>query len=525
LELVPFPKWLNSRAEQTRHDDEARENDRDGNEDKTQHAFQVEEEKKEERTTLIFDEDPRKLPMVADIVEELKRTDNILVTEIGKRGLLEYLKEGWMGSSGGNEDEDDLQLAMLCDCHLNFDWELKDDASFWYLMEILQANMIYFLKRRYFDLERYRSDSHGNHSYNRFHESDGRTHSNSSRSIAEDFRTIFDKASTTRYLANRERIASRCFRRFYQQKNKAKAKGYHAQGLAPPTIRKALVRLHRRAGIYLPFSGIRGHPSSCHNQPLQDGVDNYWIDMWWICSSLLGWILEPCLKITFAGACECHGTSMRRSDWLYRQQHSSRPPKKARLQSMEGNENEKENNEDDRVGFIKQSHRVLKIPLGLIRTEVQRLGLYYDNVLLHDGPWDDEIDENYVCKYNNSYSNRALKEDSDEDDDGAFLDERDDDCADEYEIDGDVHGDGGEKDDSNPLNVSGETKCLGDKDAKSDSITNDRNQGEGNAKKGKGRNLQDSMNDIDDNCEKMEDDKAMAVYNSFWLDNGEIIGV
>ena len=61
------------------------------------------------------------------------------------------------------------------------------------------------------------------------------------------------------------------------------------------------------------------------------------------------------------------------------------------------NQRSLEHTEDDRTGFFKQSTRVLKIPLDLIRVEVRKVGLFYDKVLLHDGSWSEEIDENYVC--------------------------------------------------------------------------------------------------------------------------------
>jgi hypothetical protein len=552
LELVPLPVWSNSRTEP-------------GKDEKHTHNFHEEEEKKDnllfgrrkrrsggsERLApniLLEKDDPQKLPMVADIIRELRSTDNILVTEIGKKGLLEYIQQGLMASStsGGGGNDDDHRHHQTCPCHSVCDWELQDEGSFRYLMELLQANMIYFLKRRYFDLERCRYH-HTKESHYHHHETTGHHHQlqhekNRSSSIAEDFKTIFDKASSSRYLSNREQIAIHCFRKPYQKKRggakKATPRG--GLGLSPQTIQKALVRLHRRAGIYLPPTGARSHPSSysvtasnyCHNNAsMEDGVDAYWIDLWRVCSSLLVWILEPCLEITRSlaappvrgspfdhhyaqGDSSCpHHTNhekMRRStDQLYhtrdtqhqqqqhQQQHHLLPPpnKKRRIIDI---------TDDDPAGFVKQSHRISRIPFDLIRTEAQRVGLFYDRVLLHDGLWDEEIDEDYVCSYSDS--------DSDNDGDGDGDDEEDDD-------DNDNGNDDKENDDNdsdiadNAANVSGEENGSKGKG---------QNQGErkganwnGN---GKDRRQPTGNDDDDDDCDDRDDVDAMAMYNSFWAD-------
>ncbi len=349
LELVNLPVWW-------RHAEQAKEGTNDGL------ALQ-------------------KLPWAAAVIEELRRTDNILVTEIGERGLLEFLQDGLMPTSCDDivdrdgDEADEQQIPC--------DWELQDEASFRYLMEILQANMIYFLKRRYFDLERCR---------------DTPSDSKSSNSIAKDFSIIFDKASSSRYLTNRGKVAHVCFLKPYQQK------GNH-NGICPKTIKNALVRLHRRAGIYLPqpVKGRSYHPSPVEHNSLEDGVDAYWIDLWWVCSSLLTWILEPCLEIT---------RSIENAD------HYLCPTKRRKMIH---------NHSSDPAGFLRQ--RLIKIPFSLIRSHTQTIGLYYDKVLLHDGPWDENEDEDYVI-YNSNNSSSNINNDQDSDDD--------DDCSDESSQDKDT---------------------------------------------------------------------------------------
>ena len=501
LELVPLPVWSNSNPEPGKYETHT-------------HNFHEEEEKQDDllfgrrkrrsggserlapNILLEKDDNPWKINMVADIIRELRSTDNILVTEIGKKGLLEYIQQELMATSstigdGGHGHGDDDHRSSVCD------WELQDEESFRYLMELLQANMIYFLKRRYFDLERCRyhhtNESHYHHletntmghNHPHPHENSQSRNRNRGNSIAEDFKTIFDKASSSRYLSNREHIAIHCFRKPYQKKRGGGAKSATPRGgpgLSPKTIQKALVRLHRRAGIYLPPTGARSHPSSysttaaaasdyCHNNnnaSIKVGVDAYWIDMWCVCSSLLVWILEPCLEITRSMAAppvcgspfdhyypqgDCsfpHHANHGSTDQIYQprdtqqqqehyqqQQHHPHhqqqqqhrplpsPNKKRRINGI---------NDDDPAGFVKQSHRVSRIPFDLIRTEAQKVGLFYDRVLLHDGLWDEAIDEDYVCNYS----------DCDKDEDGDGDNEEDDD--DNNTGNGDKENDGNDSD-------------------------------------------------------------------------------
>jgi hypothetical protein len=450
LELVPLPVWSDSRTEprkdetytQNFYEDEEMQDDLLFGKRKRRSGGS---ERLAPNILLEKDDDPRKINMVADIIRELRSTDNILITEIGKKGLLEYIQQGLMVSGSTSDDDgnghghddghnDNDPRYSVCD------WELQDEESFRYLMELLQANMIYFLKRRYFDLERCRyhhttetkchpHDTTGHHQHRPHENNPSRNRSNS---IAEDFKTIFDKASSTRYLSNREHIAIHCFRKPYQKKRRGgtnNAIPREGPGLFPKTIQMALVRLHRRAGIYLPPTGARSHPSSysyssasasnIDNASRKDGVDAYWIDMWRVCSSLLVWILEPCLKITRSmaappmcgspfdhqyprGDCsfphhanhECHARHKQQQlqpKQLQGHQHRQlqSPNKKRRIDGI---------NDDDPAGFAKQSHRVSRIPFELIRTEAQKVGLFFDRVLLHDGLWDEEIDEDYKDK-------------------------------------------------------------------------------------------------------------------------------
>lgn len=281
---------------------------------------------------------PQKWPWVVTILGELRQTDNIFVTEIGKSGLLEFLQGGVMACSNrftSHDNEDQIHH-----CH----WEFQDDACFRYLMEILQANIIYFLKRRYFDMERCRETSHDQRA-------------TSTASIAEDFQSIFGKASSTRYLANRERVALNCFKETYHQQ---KGRSF----LAPEAIQKALARLHHRAGIYLPERLYTSHYE----------IDSYWIDLWWVCSTLLLWILEPCLEITVSLEID-----------PYQLQKKQRVELPTAMRAY------------DATGFVKQSQQVAKIPFRLIRANTEKLGLVYDKVLLHEGPWDEEeADEDFV---------------------------------------------------------------------------------------------------------------------------------
>jgi len=300
---------------------------------------------------------PQKRPWAAVIIEEIWKTDNIFVTEIGERDLREYLQQGLIPNSNttstSSNKNDEKQPPR--------EWELQNAASsFRYLMEILQANMIYFLQRRYFDLERCRDMPPSHHS---------RQSKNSS--IVEDFQTIFDKTCSSRYLTNREHVANICFKKSYHRKGHS--------GLSPKTIQRALVRLHRRAGIYvpMPIKGRSYHPAPIGQNGLDVGVDAYWIDLWWICSSLLAWILEPCLEITCYTDCS----------------HSHKRRRKMVLPTNSTG--------DPTVGFPKHQ-RIIKIPFKLIRSHTQSLGLYYDKVLLHDGPWNEEEDEDWVWMEGNS---------------------------------------------------------------------------------------------------------------------------
>jgi len=343
LELVPIPVWSHSPREQNKEEQERKEEHTQMQTQmqpytkppNNQHYYYHQEEKKEDpfgRTTgkrravakPRLEEDPRRLPMVAAVFQELRRTDNILVTEIGRRGLLEYLQQGGMATtsiSNSNSSCDEELLSCHCHCHSVCDWELQNDASFRYLMEVLQANMIYFLKRRYFDLERCRYHKHDHCNCNcdgahgkqqqqqqQHHPEHDRRRTRSS--IAEDFQTIFDKASSSRYLANRVQIAGHCFgKRHRPLPGDAKSAPRGDRGLTPETIQRALVRLHRRAGIFLPHTPARsshGHPASAnqHNHntngtttttttttAMEDAASNdddaYWIDLWWVCSSIL----------------------------------------------------------------------------------------------------------------------------------------------------------------------------------------------------------------------------------------------
>ncbi len=316
---------------------------------------------------------PHEWPWVGTILGELRRTDNIFVTEIGERGLLKYLQYDLMTCSNRFSSEKSRMTANLEDRQVaDCDWEFQDDASFRYLMEILEANMIYFLKRRYFYMERCRETSY-NH------------RDSTTTTIAEDFQTVFGKPSSTQYLANRERVEFHCFKKAYQQKGRS--------SVVPEAIRKALARLHHRAGIYFPE---RSYPN-------QYGIDSYWIDLWWVCSTLLLWILEPCVEITVS---------------LEVDQHQLHKKECAELQTtLKANAV---------TGFAKQSRQVVTIPFRLLRANTQKLGLFYDRVLLHEGPWDEqEDDEEYTIPPNHK--------DCKDDDDGSKFsythDHSDDDIA------------------------------------------------------------------------------------------------
>ena len=410
----------------------------------------------------------QKLPWAAAVIEELRRTDNILVTEIGERGLLEYLHDGLMATSCDDSDRDgDEEDEQPLPC----DWELQDEASFHYLMEILQANMIYFLKRRYFDLERCRETL---------------SDSKSSNSIAHDFSIIFDKAFSSRYLTNREKVAHVCFQKPYQQK------GNH-NGICPKNIKDALVRLHRRAGIYLPppIKGRSYHPAPAEHNALEDGVDAYWIDLWWVCSSLLAWILEPCLEIT---------RSIENAD------HYLCPTKRRKMI----------HHSSDPAGFLRQ--RLIKIPFSLIRSHTQTLGLYYDKVLLHDGPWDENEDEDYIIynSNNNSSSNGSNDQDSD-DDDG---------CSDESSQDKDT---GAVIAASVLMEANGGRENGSKETLKTPYGGNQQQMGQG--EKGNRKNHQTQMAGLtyrSNECEardKNTNEAINAVYDSFWANKNENLDV
>lgn len=316
---------------------------------------------------------PHEWPCVGTILGELRRTDNIFVTEIGEKGLLKYLQYDLMTCSNRFASEESHIAVNLEDHQLaGCDWEFQDDASFRYLMEILEANMIYFLKRRYFHMERCRETGYDHR---------GTT----TTTIAEDFQTVFGKPSSTQYLANRERVEFHCFKKTYQQKGRS--------FLVPEAIRKALARLHHRAGIYFPE---RSYPN-------QHGIDSYWIDLWWVCSTLLLWILEPCVEITVSLEVD--------QNQLHKKECAELPT------TLTANAV---------TGFAKQSRQVATIPFRLLRANTQKLGLFYDRVLLHEGPWDEEEDdEEYTIPHN--------RKDCKDDDDGSKFsydpDDSDDDIA------------------------------------------------------------------------------------------------
>ena len=423
---------------------------------------------------------PERMPCVVAILEELRRTDNILVTEIGERGLRDYLEDELMATTSNSSfcgDDNDCDVESdhpLCD------WEFQDEESFRYIMEILQANMIYFLKRRYFDLERYREK--------KFHQNDRRSRcGSSSSSIAEDFQTVFDKALSSRYLANREKVAFRCFQKPYQLKGNG--------GMLPKNIQRALVRLHRRAGIYLPEEG-RSHPAPTDHNRFEEGIDAYWIDLWWLCSSLLVWIIEPCVEITLS-------------------QENIHYNKKRRLDVPT-------TNKQNAAGFAKQSQPIAKIPFDLIQRHTQRLELFYDKVLLHDGPWDEnEPDEDYVI--NN------FKGDNEED---GYSDE----CADD-EVGNGSNGTSiaakglgeasGSKGNETTQNIAAANEQNHGEGGIYSSIGNERienpianEQGKGTTGEWKNHRRLPSAGSITrsygDDCEAMADMKIKAVCDSFW---------
>jgi len=194
------------------------------------------------------------------------------------------------------------------------------------------------------------------------------------------------------------------------------------------------------------------------------------------------------------------------------------------------------NHDYDPGGFATQYRRVWKIDFSMIRNEAQRVGLFYDKVLLHDGPWENEPgdDEDYVfCE--DSSSNEECG-DEDERDDGSRAD------SEEKHHDGSIscrinRSDDADSDGTNALSVENNDPRGNDFVLEEDDQNNSPIEGKGMNGKGKNRQLKErkkrsittsictTKNDDgtsgDDALEEGEDAQLMAVYNSFWTDENE----